>query len=360
MSGNTIGTIFRVTTYGESHGPAVGGVIDGCPAGLPLDFGKIRNELSRRRATLAAHSTSRIEQDDPQFFSGIFEGITTGSPIAFMVANKSQNSDEYGQIKKAYRPGHGDFSWHKKYGHYDHRGGGRFSARETVARVVAGAIAKQLLEREGIVISGWVSALGTVQLDGYGSYTADQIESSPLRCPDQEKSYLMQQQIERAIQRGDTLGGIISCSASGVPAGLGEPVFEKVEAELARALLGIPSVKGFEVGRGFAAAKMAGSEHNDLFALDNQGNIATETNHAGGTLGGLSSGSPINFRVAFKPVSSVKRSSKTLSHDKTATTVDLSKGRHDVCVVPRAVPIVEAMTAITLADMMLRNRSAQI
>jgi chorismate synthase len=359
MSGNTIGKIFRVTTYGESHGVATGGVIDGCPAGLALNMDLIRQEISRRKASEAPFSTSRLEEDEPQFLSGIFEGITTGAPIAFLVVNKAHEPKAYTAIRKAYRPGHGDFSWHVKYGHFDHRGGGRYSARETLARVVAGAIARQFLDQHNISVQAWVSGAGPCVLHGYGPYTREQVEASVMRCPDADISEQMLSEVAAAVANRDTLGGTISCSVTGVNPGLGEPVFDKVEAELAKAMMSIPSVKGFEMGDGFQAATKRGSEHIDQFALDEQDRITTLSNHAGGTLGGLTSGSPINFRVAFKPVSSLKRRQETLSHEKAKTTIDLSTGRHDVCVVPRAVPVVEAMACIMITDLLLRNRSVK-
>lgn len=356
MSGNTIGKIFRVTTYGESHGVATGGVIDGCPAGLTLNMERIRQEIARRKASEAPFSTSRIEDDEPQFLSGIYEGITTGAPIAFLVVNKGHEPAAYSSVRKAYRPGHGDFSWHMKYGHFDHRGGGRYSARETLARVVAGAIAKQFLEQHNICVQAWVSGAGSCLLEGYKSYTREEIDASPMKCPDPDISARMMSEVSMAIEQRDTLGGMISCSITGVNPGLGEPVFDKVEAELAKAMMSIPSVKGFEMGDGFQSATKRGSEQNDQFVLDDKERITTLSNHSGGTLGGLTSGNPLNFRVAFKPVSSLKKPQETLSHDKVKTTIDLSNGRHDVCVVPRAVPVVEAMACIIITDLLLRNR----
>jgi chorismate synthase len=359
MAGNTIGRIFRVTTYGESHGVAAGGIIDGCPAGLKIDMEKVRYDLSRRRASVDTFSTSRIEDDDARFLSGMFEGITTGAPIAFIVMNKSQDSSEYKGLRNIYRPGHGDYAWHMKYSHFDHRGGGRYSARETVARVVAGSIAKQFLAHSGITATGWVSAIGCKKLEGYGPFTAEAVEASPVRCPDPGITLKMLAEIDGAIAEGDTLGGIVSATITGVKPGLGEPVFDKLEAELAKAMLSIPSVKAFEMGEGFMAATMKGSQHNDAFTLDEEKTITTASNHAGGTLGGISSGAPISFRVGFKPVSSIKKPQQTITHEGEQGEVNLVAGRHDVCVVPRAVPIVEAMAAIVMADLLLRNRCAK-
>ncbi len=360
MAGNTTGTVFRVTTFGESHGLAIGGVVDGCPAGISFDTGVIRYELGRRKANSELHSTTRHEMDEPRILSGIFEGKTTGAPIAFMIVNKAHDPGAYHQLRDAYRASHGDYGWHMKYGHFDHRGGGRYSARETAARVVAGAIARQLLAHYGITVQGWVSGIGNIQLDGYGPYTSAEVEASTLRCPDSDVAKAMMSELEAAFIEKDTLGGLVSCVVNGVPAGLGEPVFDKVESELAKAMMSIPAVKGFEMGSGFKASTMRGTAHNDPFNTDEQGAVVTTTNHAGGTLGGIASGNPVCFRVAFKPVSSVKRKEETITHDKKKRVIDLTGGRHDVCVVPRAVPVVEAMAAIVFADLILRNRSARI
>lgn len=360
MSGNTFGKIFRLTTFGESHGQATGGVIDGCPAGLLLDTDAIMQELENRKAVKALHSTTRLEDDHVQFISGIFEGVTTGAPIGFFIPNQRQSPAEYDALKALYRPGHGDFSWHRKYGHYDYRGGGRYSARETLARVVAGAIARQLLQPQGIVIQGWVSAIGTVVMDGFGPYKKEEVQSSELRCPDPSTAIRMADELSRAVAEGDTLGGSVTVRVNGLMAGLGEPVFAKVEALLAYAVMSIPAVKAFELGDGFAGTMLRGSEQNDLFIPQNDGNIGINTNHAGGTLGGLTSGNPLIFRVGFKPVSSIRRPQQTVSHSGEPVSMDLSLGRHDVCVVPRAVAVVEAMTAITLADLWLQNRCSRL
>ncbi len=359
MSGNSFGKIFRVTTYGESHGVATGGVIDGCPAGIAIDIDLIRHEISRRKATYDTHSTKRTEPDEPQFLSGIFEGVSTGAPIAFIVINKDHDPNTYRQIRHSYRPGHGEYSWHMKYGHFDYRGGGRYSARETLARVIAGAIARQFLTLYGLSVQAWVNAIGSYYLPGYGPYDQKEIDSSPVRCPNPDTSALMITEIEDVAKLGDTLGGVVTCTVTGVIPGLGEPVFDKVEAELAKAMMSIPASKGFEMGEGFSSASMRGSQHNDMFRLDKNKSIVTETNHAGGTLGGITSGNPLNFRVAFKPVSSLKTKQNTITHQKQDTVIDLSSGRHDVCIVPRAVPVVEAMSSIVLADLILRNRCAK-
>ncbi|HRZ42932.1 MAG TPA: chorismate synthase [Bacteroidales bacterium] len=360
MSGNTIGKIFRLTTFGESHGPATGGVIDGCPAGIRLDTEAICREVENRRAVKARHSTSRLEDDQVQYFSGIFEGVTTGAPIGFLIPNQKQDPDAYNALKTTYRPGHGDFSWHRKYGIYDYRGGGRYSARETLARVVAGAIARQLLQLQGIEIQGWVSAIGKVVMDGFGPYPKEDVLSSELRCPDPEYAVRMSRELAEAISEGDTLGGSVTVRVEGLMAGLGEPVFEKIEALLAFAVMSIPAVKAFELGDGFTGTTLRGSQQNDPFTRRNEGTIGLTSNHAGGTLGGLTSGSPLVFRVGFKPVSSIKKRQQTVSHEGEPVALDLSSGRHDVCVVPRAVAVVEAMTAITLADLWLQNRCSRL
>lgn len=360
MSGNTFGKIFRLTTFGESHGPATGGVIDGCPAGLHLNMDAIRQELENRKAVNALHSTSRLEDDQVQFLSGIFEGVTTGAPIGFLIPNHKQDPAAYDALKTSYRPGHGDFSWHRKYGHYDYRGGGRYSARETLARVVAGAIARQLLQPQGIEIQGWVSAIGNVSMREYGPIEKQDILSSELRCPDPETALMMTKELDEAVAEGDTLGGSVTVRVNGLMTGLGEPVFAKIEALLAYAVMSIPAAKAFEIGDGFAGTMLRGSQHNDQFAIGDEGTIGLTTNHAGGTLGGLTSGSPLVFRVGFKPVSSIRKPQPSVSHQGEAVTLDLSSGRHDVCVVPRAVAVVEAMTAITLADLWLQNRCSRL
>jgi chorismate synthase len=360
MSGNTIGNIFRVTTFGESHGSMTGGIIDGCPAGLPVDLEAIALEVGRRKASQALHSTSRREDDDFQLISGLFEGITTGAPIAFLATNRKQNSEEYQALKKMYRPGHGDFTWHSKYQHFDHRGGGRYSARETLARVIAGAIARQLIGREGISVHGWVSGVGSVILDGFGPYSNESVIRSELFCPDPEKEAEMLAAIAEAAASGDTLGGTVTVRVDGLIPGLGEPLFDKAEAVLAHAIMSIPAVKAFEIGDGFDGCRKRGSEYNDLFVTNEDGKVVTNSNHSGGTLGGLTSGNPLLFRVGFKPVSSIRRTQTSISHSGEPGEIDLSSGRHDVCVVPRAVAVVEAMTAITLADLLLRNRSSRL
>lgn len=351
MAGNTFGTLFRVSTFGESHGKAIGGVIDGCPSGITLDLGAIQNDLDRRKPGQSAIVTQRKEDDEVEFFSGIFEGKTTGTPIGFAIHNTNQKSKDYGHIKDSYRPSHADYVYDQKYGFRDYRGGGRSSARETASRVVAGAIAKQFLK--GIEINAFVSQVGNLELEKtYLELDLSITESNPVRCPDPETALRMEDYIKSIKKDGDTIGGVITCVAKNVPVGLGEPVFDKLHAELGKAMLSINAVKGFEYGSGFKGVKMKGSEHNDPFNSDG----STKTNHSGGIQGGISNGMDIYFNVAFKPVATVIQGYETI--DKEGNKVQAQgKGRHDPCVVPRAVPIVEAMTALVLADYMLMNRT---
>ncbi len=358
MAGNTFGTLFRLTTFGESHGAGVGGIIDGCPAGLKIDFEVVQQELDRRRPGQSILTTARDESDRVEFLSGIFEGITTGSPIAFIIPNKDQQSKDYDSLKDVYRPSHADYTWQSKYGHRDHRGGGRASARETAARVAAGAIAKQYLASFGMRIIAFVSSIAEAAIPVKLSDLNLSLPENELRCPHPETAALMRTLIEDARKDGDTLGGIITCIAQGVPAGLGEPVFDKLHADLGKAMLSINAVKGFETGSGFAAAAMRGSAHNDSFAVS-EGNAVTTSNHSGGIQGGISNGMDIEMRIAFKPVASISKSQNTINKEGGATTISI-QGRHDPCVLPRAVPIVEAMAALTLADHHLRQRTATI
>ena len=351
MAGNTFGNLFRVSTFGESHGKAIGGVIDGCPSGITLDLAAIQKELDRRKPGQSAIVTQRKENDEVEFFSGIFEGKTTGTPIGFAIHNTNQKSKDYGHIKDSYRPSHADYVYDQKYGFRDYRGGGRSSARETASRVVAGAIAKQFLA--GIQINAFVSQVGELQLTkNYTELDLSLTESNPVRCPDADTASKMEAYIKSIKKEGDTIGGVITCVAKNVPVGLGEPVFDKLHAELGKAMLSINAVKGFEYGSGFGGVKMKGSDHNDPFNPDG----STKTNHSGGIQGGISNGMDIYFNVAFKPVATVIQAYETI--DKEGNPVSAQgKGRHDPCVVPRAVPIVEAMTALVLADYMLLNRT---
>ena len=347
MAGNSYGTLFRLTTFGESHGPAIGGVIDGCPAGIMLDMDAIQYELDRRKPGQSAIVTQRKEPDEVQFLSGIFEGKTTGAPIGFMVPNTNQKSNDYSHIKDTYRPSHADYTYDKKYGHRDYRGGGRSSARETISRVVGGAIARQMLP--GITINAFTSSVGDIFIDKpYQDLDFTLTEQNPVRCPDMEAAAKMEEYIREIRKQGDTVGGTVTCVVKNVPAGLGEPVFDKLHAELGKAMLSINAVKGFEYGSGFCGAKMKGSAHNDLFNLDG----TTQTNLSGGIQGGISNGMDIYFRVAFKPVATIMQLQETINSSGDVVEMQ-GKGRHDPCVVPRAVPIVEAMAALVLADFML-------
>lgn len=354
MAGNTFGKIFKLTTFGESHGKAIGGIIDGCPAGVSVDFDKIQYEMDRRKPGQSKIVTQRKEPDTVEFLSGIFEGITTGTPIGFMIHNNNQKSKDYEHIKNSYRPSHADFVYDKKYGFRDYRGGGRSSARETVVRVVAGSIAKMLLK--DVKINAFVSSVGEITYDYQNSkVNFDKIEDSIVRCPDEKTSEEMISLIKSIKKNGDTVGGVISCIISGVPVGLGEPVFNKLHAELGKAMLSINAVKGFEFGSGFKGSSMKGSEHNDSFNADG----TTKTNRSGGIQGGISNGMDIYFNVAFKPVSTIMRDQDSIDSDGNEVKVK-GKGRHDPCVVPRAVPIVEAMSALVLADYLLLNRLSKI
>ncbi len=359
MSGNTFGTIFRLTTFGESHGKAIGGIIDGCPAGLEIDFDFVQKELNRRKPGQSVLTTSRTEDDKVEFLSGIFEGKAIGTPIAFIIRNKDQKPEDYDQLKDTFRPSHADFTYQEKYGIRDYRGGGRASARETAARVVAGAIAKLLLKKIGVSITGYVSQIGSVKLEkNYQSLDFQQVEKSRVRCPDENVSAKMIELIENVKAEGDTVGGVVKCVILGVPVGLGEPVFDKLQADLAKAMLSINAVKGFDYGSGFKAAEMNGSEHNDVFEK-REGKITTKTNWSGGIQGGISNGQEIYFRVAFKPVATLMKDQETVNAAGEKVILK-GKGRHDVCVVPRAVPIVEAMAALVLADHILKSRTARV
>ena len=351
MAGNTFGNLFKLTTFGESHGVAIGGIIDGCPSGVTLDLEAIQQELDRRRPGQSAIVTQRKEPDTVEFYSGIFEGVTTGTPIGFVIKNANQKSKDYSHIKDSYRPSHADYTYDQKYGIRDYRGGGRSSARETASRVVAGAIAKQILS--DVSINAYVSGVGTLKLQkSHTELDLSQTESNIVRCPDPEMASEMEQYIKQIRKEGDTVGGIVSCAISGVPVGLGEPVFDKLHAELGKAMLSINAVKGFEYGSGFDGAALKGSEHNDLFNTDG----STKTNLSGGIQGGISNGMDIYFNVAFKPVATIMQDQETIDKDGNTVTMQ-GKGRHDPCVVPRAVPIVEAMTALVLVDYWLMNRT---
>ncbi|MFZ4548434.1 MAG: chorismate synthase [Bacteroidales bacterium] len=360
MSANTFGTIFRLTTFGESHGAALGGIIDGCPAGLVINLDFIQHELDRRRPGQSEITSPRNESDTIELLSGVFEGKSTGAPIAFIVRNKDQHSHDYDHLRNAYRPSHADYTYDSKYGFRDYRGGGRSSARETLSRVAGGAVAKLLLDQSGIKVKAYVSSIGNVHVVNELTLSQiDETENSPVRCPDKEASAKMIQLITQLKTEGDTTGGIITCIISGVPPGLGEPVFDKLQADLAKAAMSINTAKGFEYGEGFNAPSMRGSVHNDIFTASQQGDISTKTNHSGGIQGGISNGSEIVFRVAFKPIATILQSQASVNSQGENIVLE-AKGRHDVCVVPRAVPIVEAMAALVIADHLLRNRSARL
>jgi chorismate synthase len=351
MSGNKFGSLFQLTTFGESHGEAIGGIIDGCPSGIELDMKAIQLDLDRRKPGQSAIVTQRKEPDEVKFLSGIFQGKTTGVPIGFAIFNTNQKSRDYDHIKDQYRPSHADKVYDEKYGFRDYRGGGRSSARETASRVVAGAIAKQFLR--DVKFTAYVSSVGEINLDKpYQELDFDYIEKNPVRCADPEKAAEMENYIKQIRKEGDTVGGIITCVIQNVPVGLGEPVFDKLHAELGKAMLSINAVKGFEYGSGFEGSKNKGSDHNDLYNSDG----TTKTNRSGGIQGGISNGMDIYFNVAFKPVATIMQSQKTINNK--GETVNMrGKGRHDPCVVPRAVPIIEAMAALVLADFTLLNRT---
>ncbi|MES2794508.1 MAG: chorismate synthase [Bacteroidota bacterium] len=357
--GSTYGKIFNISTFGESHGPAIGVVIDGCPSGVNFDNEFIQNELDRRKPGQSRITTQRQEADEFQVLSGVFEGKTTGTPIALLINNGDQRSKDYAHIAHQYRPSHADFTYDAKYGNRDYRGGGRSSARETAARVAAGAIAKLILQKIGVSITAYVSKVGKLELtQDYKELNLALAEENAVRCPDPALAAQMFEYIDGIRKNGDSVGGVVSCVCTGVPIGLGEPVFDKLHAELGKAMLSINAVKGFEYGSGFAGIEMLGSEHNDEFVQTN-GQINTKTNHSGGIQGGISNGEDIYFRVAFKPVATIMKDQESI--DSEGNTVIVSgKGRHDPCVVPRAVPIVEAMAALVLVDFYLRDKVAKI
>lgn len=359
MAGNSFGNIFKLTSFGESHGTAVGGVIDGVPAGLKIDLNFIQRELSRRKPGQSEITTSRNEDDVIEIVSGVYEGISTGTPICFLVKNKDHQPSDYDHLKEAYRPGHADFTWEKKFGHRDHRGGGRSSARETIARVAAGAVAKLFLRENNITVSAFVKQVGPIKTEAnFESLDLSLTESNVVRCPDTEKAKEMIAYIEQVKKEGDSVGGVIQCVIQNVPAGLGEPVFDKLHAVLGYAMLGINAVKGFEIGEGFNSLRFKGSELNDVFVTEGN-RIITETNHSGGIQGGISNGMPVYFNVAFKPVSTVMKAQDTVTVKGKSTILE-GKGRHDPCVLPRAVPIVESMAALVIADFLLLARSNRI
>jgi len=365
MASNSFGTIFKITTWGESHGKGIGVVIDGCPAGLPLNDEDINIELALRQPGKTPYTSPRSEKDEAQIFSGVFEGKTTGAPISIVIFNRDVDSSKYEPIKNLLRPGHANFTYLEKYGIFDYRGGGRSSARETACRVAAGAVAKKLLSHFEIKTTAFIKEIGGISIKELELSDLDRIKSdtqkSQIFCPDPKAADLMMKKIEEVKAAGDSVGGIIECVSFPLPTGLGDPVYEKLEANLAKAMMTLPATKGVEFGSGFTSARMMGSEHNDAFTVDKQGKIITSTNHAGGTLGGISTGMPLIFRVAFKPTSSIMKPQETVNLNKEKVEFKIPEGsRHDPCVTIRAVPIVEAMNALVLADALLMNRSSRL
>ncbi len=365
MASNSFGTVFRITTWGESHGKAIGVVIDGCPAGLDLSAEEINQELALRQPGKSPYTSPRMERDEAEIYSGIFEGRTTGAPISIIIFNKDVDSSKYEPIKELLRPGHANFTYLQKYGIFDYRGGGRSSARETACRVAAGAVAKKLLKHFGIEVLGFMRQIGSIVMPepAYQNSAVfrKSIIDSPIFCPDPDTAKKMMAKLEEVKKEGDSLGGVVEGVGLFIPVGLGDPVYEKLEAKMASAMLSLPATKGVEIGSGFHASEMKGSEHNDAFTVDSEGRITKETNFAGGTLGGISTGLPLIVRVAFKPTSSIKKAQKTVDIKGNKKEFQIPEGsRHDPCVAIRAVPIVEAMMALVLADCLLLNRSAKL
>ena len=356
--GNSYGNLFRITTFGESHGPAIGVTIDGCPAGLEIDEQFIQQELVRRKPGQSKITTQRKEDDTFEVLSGVFEGRSTGTPISILIRNKDAKSKDYSHIAEKYRPSHADYTYQEKYGVRDYRGGGRSSARETAARVAAGAVAKLFLKSLNIEITAYVSQVGNIKADPYPELDLSKTEDNIVRCPDPERAEAMIQLIDETRKKRDTIGGVVTCVIRNVPAGIGEPVFDKLHAELGKAMLSINAVKGFEYGSGFEGVTMYGSEHNDEFYREGN-QVKTRTNHSGGVQGGISNGEDIYFRVAFKPVATIMQDQESVTQSGESTTVS-GKGRHDPCVVPRAVPIVEAMAALVITDFYLINQSVKL
>ncbi|MCB0487106.1 MAG: chorismate synthase [Cyclobacteriaceae bacterium] len=355
---NSYGKLFRITSFGESHGPAIGVVIDGCPAGLKIDEAYIQSELDRRKPGQSKITTQRKESDTFKILSGVFEGKTTGTPIAIVIENEDQRSKDYSHIAKSFRPSHADFTYEQKYGTRDYRGGGRSSARETAARVAAGAIAKLFLKKYNVNINAFVSQVGDIKAPHYSDMDLSKTEENIVRCPDSTTASKMIALIDEVRKDQDTIGGLVTCVVQGTPVGLGEPVFDKLHAELGKAMLSINAVKGFEYGSGFEGVSLRGSQHNDEF-VNEGGKIRTKTNHSGGVQGGISNGEDIYFNVAFKPVATIMKDQQSVNKEGEATTVK-GKGRHDPCVVPRAVPIVESMAALVIADFVLRNEVSKL
>lgn len=357
MAGSTYGTLFTITTWGESHGAAIGVVIDGCPAGLSLSEKDIQSYLNRRKPGQNKFTTKRKESDRAEILSGTFEGKTTGTPVSILIKNEDQRSKDYGKIKDCYRPGHADYTFDAKYGFRDYRGGGRSSGRETIGRVAAGAVAAKLLKELGITVTAYTRSIGSIRIP-YKEYHYEEITENPLYMPNNSYAEKASEYLEACMKNLDSSGGTVECMVTGMPAGIGEPVFQKLDAELAKALMSIGAVKGVEIGDGFKAAEAAGSANNDSFFSEN-GNICKKTNHSGGILGGISDGSPILIRAAVKPTPSIAREQQTITNQKENTTIAIT-GRHDPVIVPRAVVVVEAMTALTLIDLLMRNTTSQL
>lgn len=365
MASNSFGNLFRITTWGESHGQSIGVIIDGCPAGLALTCEEIQHELDRRRPGQSLYTSPRMEPDLAEIHSGLFEGQTTGTPIAILIRNRDADSSSYEPLKHLLRPGHAQFTYQQKYGIFDHRGGGRSSARETACRVAAGAVAKKLLFATGIDITAFLHQVGNIAIDPLHTRDFSRCQQAargdPLFCPDPEASLEMRKELDQVKAAGDSLGGIVGLITTPLPIGLGDPIYEKLEANLAKAMLSLPATRGIEFGSGFRAATMRGSEHNDTFVADEDGNITTATNHAGGTLGGISTGMPLDLRVVFKPTSSIALAQTTLDHEKKTQSWKLPPGaRHDPCVAIRAVPVVEAMAALVLVDALLLHQTNRL
>ncbi|MPR34393.1 chorismate synthase [Salmonirosea aquatica] len=357
---STYGKIIKIATFGESHGVGIGVVLEGCPAGIALDTDFIQYELDRRKPGQSRITTQRREADEFEVLSGVFEGKTTGTPIALLIRNQDQRSKDYSHIATQFRPSHADYTYQAKYGLRDYRGGGRSSARETAARVAAGAVAKMILQHAGISVNAYVSQVGKLRLEKtYQEMDLAQTEENAVRCPDPEMAQRMYDYIDETRKKGDSIGGVVTCVIQGTPAGLGEPVFDKLHADLGKAMLSINAVKGFEYGSGFSGVELYGSEHNDAFYTDETGKVRTKTNNSGGILGGISNGEDIYFRVAFKPVATIMQDQDSVNEAGEAVKVQ-GKGRHDPCVVPRAVPIVEAMAALVIADFYMRHKATQL
>ena len=358
MAGSTFGTIWKITTWGESHGKGVGVVVDGCPAGLPLTEEDIQKYLDRRKPGQSSYTTQRQEGDKVELLSGTFEGRTTGTPIAMFVRNLDQRSRDYGNIMDVYRPGHADYTFDMKYGFRDYRGGGRSSGRETIGRVAAGAVAAAFLKSLGIEVTAWTRSVGPVEVDP-ARFDLPERDKNALYMPDAKAAEEAQAYLKKLMEKKDSAGGVVECEISGLPAGIGEPVFEKLSANLAKAVMSIGAVKGFEIGDGFRAAKACGSKNNDAFGVGEDGNIYKKTNHSGGVLGGMSDGSRLVFRAAFKPTASIASPQDTVTRDRRETRIEI-KGRHDPIIVPRAVVVVEAMAALTAADMLLISMASRL